>query len=57
LIELVLAESAAVTREHRLGDPQGDASKGQESNFGHRASCLGSKQQMQGAHYLEFSLS
>ena len=29
LIESVLAESAAVTREHRLGDLQGDASKGQ----------------------------
>jgi hypothetical protein len=57
LIELVLAESAALTPEHRLGDLQGDASKGQESNFGHRASCLGSKQQMQGASYLEFSLS
>ena len=57
LIELVLAESAAVTRQHRLGDLQGDASKGQESNFGHRASCLGSKQQMHGASHLEFSSS
>jgi hypothetical protein len=57
LIELVLAESASVTREHRLRDLQGDASKGQESNFGHCASCLGSKQQMHHASYLEFSLS
>jgi hypothetical protein len=55
LIELVLAESAAVTRQHRLGDLQGEARQGQESHFGHGASCLGSKQQMQGASYLEFS--
>jgi hypothetical protein len=54
LIELVLAETAAVTRKHRLGDLQGDASKGQESDFGHRASCLSSKQQIHGARYLEF---
>jgi hypothetical protein len=57
LIELLLAESAAVTRQHRLGDLQGDARKGQESDFGHRASCLGSKQQIQSTAYLEFSLS
>jgi hypothetical protein len=57
LIELVLAETAAVTREHRLGDLQGDASKRQQSDFGHRASCLDSKQQIQSTGYLEFSLS
>jgi hypothetical protein len=57
LIELVLAESASVAREHRLADLQGDARKGQESDFGHGASCLGSKQQIQSTAYLEFSLS
>jgi hypothetical protein len=57
LIELVLAETTSVTREHRLGDLQGDASKRQQSDFGHRASCLGSKQQFQMIRYLEFSLS
>ena len=56
-IEWVLAESAAVTREHRLDDLQGDARNGQEHNFGHRACCLGSKQQMQGASHLELLLS
>jgi hypothetical protein len=56
LIELVLAETASVTREHRLGDLQGDAGKRQESNFGHGTSCLGSKQQFQSTGYLEFSL-
>jgi hypothetical protein len=57
LVELVFAESASVTREHRLGDLQGDASKRQQSDFGHRASCLDSKQQIQSTGYLEFSLS
>jgi hypothetical protein len=57
LIEWVLAETTAVTRQHRLGDLQGDASKGQESDFAHRASCLGSKQQIQSTAYLGFSLS
>jgi hypothetical protein len=57
LIELVLAESASETWEHRLGDLQGDASKGQESDFGHRAFCLGSKQQFQRTDYSAFSLS
>jgi hypothetical protein len=55
LIELVLAESASVTREHRLRNLQGNASKGQESDFVHRASCLGSKQHFQRTDYLEFS--
>ncbi|MGA2511781.1 MAG: hypothetical protein ABSG27_16295, partial [Candidatus Acidiferrales bacterium] len=32
-------------------------SKRQKSNFGHRASCLDSKQQFQRIGYLEFSLS
>jgi hypothetical protein len=57
LIEWVLAETASVTWEHRLRDLQGDASKGQESDFGHRASCLRSKQQIQRTGYLEFSSS
>jgi hypothetical protein len=57
LRELVFAESASVVREHRLGDLQGDASKGQESDFGPRTSCLDRKQQFQSARYLEFSLS
>jgi len=57
LRELVLAESGSVAREHRPADLQGDASKRQESDFGHRPSCLGSKQQFQGTGYLEFSLS
>jgi len=30
---LVLAETAAVAREHRFGDLQSDPSEGQESNF------------------------
>jgi hypothetical protein len=40
----VFAETAAVTRKHRLGNLQSDASEGQESDFGHRTSCLHSKQ-------------
>jgi hypothetical protein len=47
LIELVLAETAAITRKHRPRNLQGDASERQESNLGHRASCLDSKQQIQ----------
>src|SRR6202165_589107 len=57
LRELALAESASVPREHRPADLQGDASKRQESDFGHRPSCLRSKQQFQPIWYLEFSLS
>ena len=57
LVELVLTESASITGEHRLRDLQGDASKRQQSDFGHRASCLGSKQQIPVTDYLEFSLS
>jgi hypothetical protein len=39
LCELVLAETAAVAREHRFGDLQGVRAKGgQESDFGHRTS-------------------
>ena len=53
LVELVLAETASVTREHRLGGLQGDASKRQESDFGHYASCLGSKQQIQSTASVE----
>src|SRR5713226_9255116 len=53
--ELVLAETASVAREHRLGDLQGDAGKRQESDFDHRTSCLGSKQQTQPDRYTEFS--
>ena len=45
LSELVLAETASVAREHRPADLQGDAGKRQESNFGHRASCLHRKPQ------------
>jgi hypothetical protein len=57
LVEWVLAETASVTWEHRLGDLQSDASERQESDFGHCTSCLGSKQQFQPIWYLEFSLS
>jgi hypothetical protein len=57
LVELVLAETASVTRKPRLRDLQGDASERQESDFGHYASCLGSKQQFQRTGYLEFSWS
>jgi hypothetical protein len=49
LVELMLAESAAVERKHRLGNFQSDANEGQESDFGHRTSCRGSKQQFQTA--------
>jgi hypothetical protein len=57
LRELVLAESASVTREHRPADFQGDAGNRQESGFGHHPSCPDSKQQFQRIAYLEFSLS
>jgi hypothetical protein len=43
--------------EHQLRALQGDATKMQESGFGHRASCPGSRQQTQGAGHLEFSPS
>ena len=45
LRELVLAETVSLARKHRLGDLQGDADKRRESDFGHRTSCFGSKQQ------------
>jgi hypothetical protein len=38
--ELVFAETASLAREHRPGNLQSDAGKRQQSNFGHRASCL-----------------
>src|SRR6266478_1610564 len=38
--KLTFAETASVTREHRPGDLKSDAGKRQESNFGHRTSCL-----------------
>jgi hypothetical protein len=57
LVELVLAEAASVTREHRLRDLQGDASKRQQSDFGHCASCPSSKQQFQRTGHPEFSSS
>jgi hypothetical protein len=40
LVKLAFAETASLAREHRPGDLQGDAGKRQESNFGHRTSCL-----------------
>jgi hypothetical protein len=43
LRKLVFAEAASVARKHRPGDLQSDAGKRQESNFGHRTSCLHSK--------------
>jgi hypothetical protein len=55
LCELVLAETTSVAREHRLRDLQGDASKRQESDFGHCTSCLRSKQQTPPIGYGEFS--
>jgi hypothetical protein len=57
LRELVFAEPAAVTRQHRAADLQGDASEGQESYFGHGTSCLRSRQQFRTGGYLEFSWS
>src|SRR5271166_3680498 len=57
LCELVFAESAAVTRKHRPADLHGDASERQESDFGHRPSCLRSKQQFQPIWYRKCSLS
>src|SRR6266478_4329622 len=38
--KLTFAETASVAREHRPGDLQSDAGKRQESDFGHRTSCL-----------------
>src|SRR5580692_1186789 len=38
--KLTLAETASVAWEHRPGDLQSDAGKRQESDFGHRTSCL-----------------
>jgi hypothetical protein len=55
LRELVFAETAAVARKHRFGDLQSDANKGQESDFGHRTSCLPSKQQFPKTWDYEFS--
>jgi hypothetical protein len=55
LRELVFAETTAVAREHRLGDLQSDAGKGQESDFGHPTSCLHSKQQFPRTWDCEFS--
>jgi hypothetical protein len=55
LVELVLAEKASVPRNHRPGDLQSDASKRQESDFGHRTSCLDRKQQSRTITYAEFS--
>jgi hypothetical protein len=49
LRELVLAETAAVARTHS------DASEGQESDFGHRTSCLHSKHQLPSPCDCEFS--
>jgi|SRR5579872_1983063 len=54
LRKLVLAETTSITRKDRPADLQSDASKRQESDFGHRASCLHSKQQLNTAGYLEF---
>ncbi|HEV2298285.1 MAG TPA: hypothetical protein VGR72_07195 [Candidatus Acidoferrales bacterium] len=56
LRELVLAEAAAAARKHRLGNLQGDASKRQETNFGHHPSCLDRKQQFRTVEYANFSL-
>jgi hypothetical protein len=55
LSELVLAETASVARKHRLGDLHGDASERQESDSGHRTSCLRSKQQLCHIGYREIS--
>jgi hypothetical protein len=38
--KLPFAKTASVARKHRPGDLQSDASKRQESDFGHRTSCL-----------------
>jgi hypothetical protein len=57
LVEQALAETASITRQHRLGDLQGHAGERQESDFGHRTSCLDRKQQSRTVGYVEFSLS
>jgi hypothetical protein len=54
---LVFAETTSITRKHRRAAMQGDASKRQESDFGHRTSCLRSRQQFQRTGNLDFSLS
>src|ERR1700730_947915 len=38
--KLAFAETTSVPREHRPGDLQSDAGKRQQSDFGHRTSCL-----------------
>jgi hypothetical protein len=55
LREMLLAASASVALEHRPADLQGDGSKMQESDFGHRTSYLSSKQQSQTVGYRDFS--
>src|SRR5512135_2294675 len=40
-----------ILEDAELRDPQGDACKRQQSDFGHRASCLGSKQQIPATDY------
>jgi len=55
LRKLVFAETAAVAGKHRLSNLQGDASERQESDFGHRASCLHSKQRFSKTYDCEFS--
>ena len=57
LRKLVLTETGSEPREHRPANLQGDADKGQETGFGHRTSCLDSKQQLHTAMYVEFSWS
>jgi hypothetical protein len=54
LVELVLARAASVARKHRLEKLQGDASKGQESYFGHRTSCLDSRHHFLIIWHLDF---
>jgi hypothetical protein len=38
--KLTFAETASIAREHRPRNLQSDAGKRQESDFGHRTSCL-----------------
>jgi len=56
LVELLLAEMASLAREHRPRNLRGDATEWQESDFGHRTSCLNSKQQFHLIGSIEFSL-
>ncbi|MGH9685728.1 MAG: hypothetical protein ACRD5K_01370 [Candidatus Acidiferrales bacterium] len=51
---MVFAETDAVAKKHGPTDLQGDASKQQESDFGHRTSCLGNKKQSRTTAYVEF---